>query len=139
MNAVLDRTKIYVDGKWTDSEGTGKIEVINPATEEVIAVVAEGTAGDVDKAAKAARAAFDSWSALDGAKRGEYLRKAAGLVQERIGDLAALVSQDMGMPVAFAGPIQVGMPMANLFAFADLAENYDFDSHEIGNSKIVKE
>ncbi|MCX5043569.1 aldehyde dehydrogenase family protein [Aldersonia sp. NBC_00410] len=139
MGAVLDRTKIYIDGKWVESEGSGRIEVVNPATEEVIATVAEGTAGDVDRAATAARAAFDSWSVLSGAERGDYLRRAGEIVQQRMADLAALVSQDMGMPVGFAGPVQIGLPLANLFAFADLAANYNFDAQEIGNSKIVRE
>lgn len=113
--------------------------MVNPATEDVIAVVAEGTADDVDRAAKAARAAFPAWSALSGKERGEYLRKAAALIQERLDDFTALVSRDMGMPLGFAKPIQIGMPLANLAAFAELAATYDFDAHEVGNSLIVRE
>jgi betaine-aldehyde dehydrogenase len=139
MSEVLDRTKIYIDGSWIDSQGTGRIDVVNPATEDVIAVVAEGTADDVDRAAKAARAAFPAWSALSGKERGEYLRKAAALIQERLDDFTALVSRDMGMPLGFAKPIQIGMPLANLAAFAELAATYDFDAHEVGNSLIVRE
>ena len=127
MSEVLDRTKIYIDGSWVDSQGTGRIDVVNPATEDVIAVVAEGTADDVDRAAKAARAAFPAWSALSGKERGEYLRKAAALIQERLDDFTALVSRDMGMP------------LANLAAFAELAATYDFDAHEVDNSLIVRE
>ena len=139
MSEVLDRTKIYIDGSWIDSQGTGRIDVVNPATEDVIAVVAEGTADDVDRAAKAARAAFPAWSALSGKERGEYLRKAAALIQERLDDFTALVSRDMGMPLGFAKPVQIGMPLANLAAFAELAATYDFDAHEVGNSLIVRE
>ncbi|KXX54233.1 aldehyde dehydrogenase family protein [Rhodococcus sp. LB1] len=139
MSEVLDRTKIYIDGSWIDSQGTGRIDVVNPATEDVIAVVAEGTADDVDRAAKAARAAFPAWSALSGKERGEYLQKAAALIQERLDDFTALVSRDMGMPLGFAKPIQIGMPLANLAAFAELAATYDFDAHEVGNSLIVRE
>ncbi|MDH6289493.1 aldehyde dehydrogenase family protein [Rhodococcus opacus] len=139
MSEVLDRTKIYIDGSWVDSQGTGRIDVVNPATEDVIAVVAEGTADDVDRAAKAARAAFPAWSALSGKERGEYLRKAAALIQERLDDFTAVVSRDMGMPLGFAKPIQIGMPLANLAAFAELAATYDFDAHEVGNSLIVRE
>ncbi|RZL83607.1 MAG: aldehyde dehydrogenase family protein [Rhodococcus sp. (in: high G+C Gram-positive bacteria)] len=139
MSEVLDRTKIYIDGSWVDSQGTGRIDVVNPATEDVIAVVAEGTADDVDRAAQAARAAFPAWSALSGKERGEYLQKAAALIQERLDDFTALVSRDMGMPLGFAKPIQIGMPLANLAAFAELAATYDFDAHEVGNSLIVRE
>lgn len=139
MTEVHDRSKIYIDGAWVDSQGTGRIDVVNPATEEVIAVVADGTAEDVDRAAEAARAAFPAWSALSGEERGQYLRKAAGLVKERVDELAALVSSDMGMPVRLAKPVQIGMPLANLSAFAELAANYNFDAQEVGNSLIVRE
>ena len=139
MTDILDRTKIYVDGSWIESAGSGRIDVLNPATEEVIAQVAEGTADDVDVAAVAARKAFPEWSALTGAARAEYLSKAASLIAERIDELAALVSADMGMPLGFAKPVQIGMPLANLNAFAELARTYDFDAHEVGNSLIVRE
>ena len=55
MTDILDRTKIYVDGAWIESTGSGRIDVLNPATEELIGTVAEGTVEDVDAAAKAAR------------------------------------------------------------------------------------
>ena len=139
MTDILDRTKIYVDGSWIESAGSGRIDVLNPATEEVIAQVAEGTADDVDAAAVAARKAFPEWSALTGAQRAEYLSKAAALISERTDELAALVSADMGMPLGFAKPVQIGMPLANLNAFAELARTYDFDAHEVGNSLIVRE
>ncbi|WP_072688332.1 aldehyde dehydrogenase family protein [Rhodococcus marinonascens] len=139
MSGVLDRTKIYVGGSWIDSAGTGRIDVLNPATEDVIAEVAEGTAEDVDRAAAAARDAFPAWSALSGKERGEYLAKAAAMINERIDDFSALVSRDMGMPLGFAKPVQIGMPLANLAAFAELAATYEFDVREVGNSQIVRE
>ncbi|MEV0948170.1 aldehyde dehydrogenase family protein [Rhodococcus sp. NPDC049939] len=139
MSGVLDRTKIYVGGSWIDSQGTGRIDVLNPATEEVIARVAEGTPEDVDRAAAAARAAFPSWSTLSGKERGEYLAKAATTINGRVEDLTALVSRDMGMPLGFAKQIQIGMPAANLASFAEIAATYDFDAHELGNSQIVRE
>ncbi|AOW93119.1 aldehyde dehydrogenase [Rhodococcus sp. WMMA185] len=139
MSGVQDRTKIYVGGSWIDSQGSGRIEVLNPATEEVIARVAEGTPEDVDRAAAAARAAFPAWSALSGKERGEYLAKAAAIIKERIEEFSALVSRDMGMPLALAKPVQIGMPLANLAAFAELATTYDFDAHEVGNSQVVRE
>ena len=139
MNNVLDRTKIYIGGEWVDSDGTGRIDVIAPATEDVIAVVAEGTAQDVDRAVRAARAAFPAWSALSGAERGAHLGKVAALMAERIDELAELVSRDMGMPVALAKPVQIGMPLKNITRYAELAATYDFDAGEVGNALIVRE
>jgi len=139
MTEILDRTEIYIDGRWVASEGAGRIEVIDPATEQVIAVVAEGTTGDVDRAVAAAKAAFPGWSSLSGAARGAYLEKISSLANERVADLTAIVSQDMGMPRHFAKGIQVGMPLKNIAAYASLAGSYDFDAQEIGNALVVRE
>jgi betaine-aldehyde dehydrogenase len=54
--------KLYIDGAWVDPAGTGTIDVINSATEEVMGTIPEGTADDVDRAVAAARAAFDRWA-----------------------------------------------------------------------------
>ena len=56
------REQLYIDGKWRDSLGKGSIDVINPATEEIIGRVPVGSTKDVDKAVVAAKSAFDSWS-----------------------------------------------------------------------------
>ncbi|TQM26434.1 aldehyde dehydrogenase family protein [Nocardia bhagyanarayanae] len=136
---TLDYTKIYLDGAWVDSTGAGRIEVIDPTTESPIAAVADGTAADVDRAVRAARAAFPAWSARSGAERAEYLQRAHEAVLARSGELTALVSRDMGMPVAFAGPVQIEMPAGNLAVFAELARSYAFDAQELGNALIVRE
>ncbi|MEV6218206.1 aldehyde dehydrogenase family protein [Nocardia sp. NPDC051833] len=135
----LDYTKIYVDGDWVASDGAGRIEVVDPTTETPIAAVAEGTARDVDRAVRAARAAFPGWSALRGAERAGYLQRAHEVVMARYGELTALVSRDMGMPVSFAGPVQIEMPAGNLAVFAELARSYEFDNEEVGNALIVRE
>jgi len=132
-----------VRDRWHPGAGFGEIAFApcrrNPVVGCGAQVVAEGTADDVDRAAKPARAAFPASSALSGKERGEYLQKAAALIQERLDDFTALMSRDMGMPLGFAKPIQIGMPLANLAAFAELAATSDFDVHEVGNSLIVRE
>ena len=59
---MITRDAIYIDGKWVPAGGDGKIEVINPANEQIIGSVPVGTEGDVNAAISAARAAFPSWS-----------------------------------------------------------------------------
>ena len=56
------RDQLYIGGEWVDPSGDDKIEVVNPATEEVIGSVPSGTTADIDRAVAAARDAFDSWS-----------------------------------------------------------------------------
>ena len=136
---VLDCTLLYIDGAWVPSDGAGRIEVRNPATEQVIAVVAEGTATDVDKAVAAARAALPAWSATPPIERAGFLQRTADLLAERTDQLAELVSQDMGMPIAFAKVVQIGLPTFNFGHFAEIARTYDFDGQVVGNSLIVRE
>jgi betaine-aldehyde dehydrogenase len=138
-STVEDRTQIYVGGQWIASEGSGRIEVINPATEQVIAKVAEGTAADVDKAVAAARKAFPAWSATPPAERADLLQKAHEAVVAKTDELAALLSKDMGMPLAFAKIVQVGLPTFNFAHFAELARTFEFEGKEVGNSLIVRE
>ncbi|MCK0092621.1 aldehyde dehydrogenase family protein [Rhodococcus sp. HNM0563] len=139
MSEVLDRTKIYIGGQWVDSDGAGHIEVVDPTTEEVIAKVADGVASDVDRAVAAAHEAFPAWSSLSGSARAAYLEKISSLANERVDALTATVSQDMGMPLSLAKPVQIGMPLKNIAAYAALAGAYDFDDQEIGNALVVRE
>ena len=98
------QTKMLIGGRWVESVSGKTFETINPATEEVIAEVAEGDAADVDLAAKAARKAFDSgpWRKMDARDRGRLLYKLANLVEENIEDLAALETLDNGKPISEA-------------------------------------
>ena len=136
---VADATAIYVDGEWVASEGSGVIDVLSPATENVIAQVADGATADVDRAVAAARAALPAWSALSGAERGAYLRKVGDLITSRLDDFAELASRDVGAPTEASKLVQLGLPMFNFGYYAELAASYDFDGTEVGNSLIVKE
>jgi len=92
--------KQYIDGKWMAAASTETFEVINPATEEVIAHVPAGNKVDIDTAVKAARIAFDEgpWPRLSGTERAVYLRKIAVIVTRRLDELAKLEVLDNGKP-----------------------------------------
>ena len=96
------QTKMLIDGKWRDSASGKTFETINPATEEVIAQVAEGEAADIDLAVKAARKAFDSgpWRTTDARDRGRLLYKLAELIEQNIDELAELETLDNGKPIS---------------------------------------
>ncbi|WP_435009213.1 aldehyde dehydrogenase family protein [Tundrisphaera lichenicola] len=98
------QTKLLIDGQWRDSVSGKTFETINPATEEVIARVAEGDAADIDLAVKAARRAFESgpWSKMDARDRGRLMNRLADLLEDNIDDLAALETLDNGKPIAEA-------------------------------------
>ena len=96
------QTKMLIDGKWHDSKSGKTFETINPATEEVIAEVAEGDAADIDLAVKAARKAFDSgpWRKMDARDRGRLMYKLADLIESHIDELAELETLDNGKPIS---------------------------------------
>ena len=96
------QTKMLIDGQWRDSASGKTFETVNPATEEVIAQVAEGDAADIDLAVKAARKAFDSgpWRKTDARDRGRLLNKLADLIEENIDELAELETLDNGKPIS---------------------------------------
>ncbi len=95
------QTKLLIDGRWQDSRSGKTFETVNPATEEVIAEVAEGDKADIDLAVKAARKAFESgpWRKADARDRGRMMAKLADLLEENIDELAELETLDNGKPI----------------------------------------
>ena len=89
---------LYIDGVWVAGEN-GTIEVHNPATDEVIATVADGSVADGIRALDAAAAAQDSWARTPSRVRAEILRRAFDLLQQRADDFALLMTLEMGKPL----------------------------------------
>ena len=77
------RDQLYIDGKWVQPIGTGSIDVINPATEEIIGKIPVGSKEDIDIAASAARIAFDSWSKGSIETRIDILNALSNALKER--------------------------------------------------------
>ncbi len=98
----IRQTKLLIDNQWVDPVEGGEFETYNPATGEVIARVAAGTAADVDRAVKAARKALESgpWSTMDAADRGRLLYELADLVESHSDELAALESLNSGKTIS---------------------------------------
>jgi aldehyde dehydrogenase (NAD+) len=96
----IQHTNCLINGRWVPAVSGKTFETVNPATEEVIAEVAEGDKEDIDRAVKAARAAFESgpWATMDARDRGRLMYRLADLIEEEIDELAALESLDNGKP-----------------------------------------
>jgi len=97
----IHQTECFIGGRWTPAVSGRTFETVNPATEEVIAQVAEGDAADVDLAVKAARHALEQgpWGRMDARDRGRLLYKLADLIEENAEELAALETLDNGKPI----------------------------------------
>jgi acyl-CoA reductase-like NAD-dependent aldehyde dehydrogenase len=130
--------KLYIDGTWVPSAGTGTLDVVNSATEEVMATIPEGTPADVDKAVAAARKAFDGWSQTSVEERAKYLTRIQEALDARTEEIATVIAQEVGMPVKLAQIIQAGLPKANFGIAAQVVQSFAFEE-EVGNSLVVRE
>jgi aldehyde dehydrogenase (NAD+) len=113
--------RLYIDGSWTDSDGDSVLAVLNPATEDVIGTVPEGTVTDVERAVAAARRAFDEgpWPTLSHRERAAAMLRFADVLQARAQDLIELNIQEVGSIRSWAEFLQVGLPIEH---FRDMAE-----------------
>src|SRR5262245_66325858 len=90
----------YIDGAWVPPVKPGNTrEVINPATEKPIARISMGSAEDVDRAVKAARRAFESYSRSSREERVALLQKIVAAYQAKYEELARTISSEMGAPI----------------------------------------
>ncbi|MFI9838465.1 aldehyde dehydrogenase family protein [Nonomuraea sp. NPDC051941] len=130
--------QLYIGGSWTASASDESIDVVNPATEEIIDRVPAGSPDDVESAAGAARKAFPGWSETTASERGKLLGDAAELLKQRSEEIAKTIATDMGAPLGFARRVQTLMPATVLSSYAQLAETHPRESR-VGNSMVVKE
>ena len=135
---MQEHTKIYIDGAWVPSAGTGSIEVFDSTNAEVIGTIPAGTAEDVDAAAKAARAAFDGWAATSKEERAKYCGRIAEGLGARMDEIATVVTREAGMPKWLSLLVQAGLPINSFGTAAALAESYEYET-VVGSSLVVKE
>ncbi len=130
--------KLFINGDWVTPAGKGSIDVISAPTEAKMASIPEGNAEDIDRAVKAARAAFASWSAEKPEVRAGYLQKISAGLMARSDELAHVVAQEVGMPLPMSKAIQAGLPAMNFGIYAKLATEFQYEE-QVGNSLVVRE
>ncbi len=117
---------LFIDGEFVDGHGTS-FKTINPATEEVLAEVAEADDADVDLAVKAARRAHQrTWGRMSGRERAKYLYRIARIIQERGRELAVLESMDNGKPIKESRDVDVPTVAAHFFYYAGWADKLEY-------------
>jgi aldehyde dehydrogenase (NAD+) len=121
---AISATKLLIDNRWIPSESGKTFATINPATGEEICQVAEADAGDVEKAVKAARAAFEHgpWRKMPASQRGSLLHRLADLIEKHADELAKLESLDNGKPYSVAKAVDVAATVACYRYFAGWAD-----------------
>jgi len=133
-----NRDKLYIDGSWVPSTSTDTLDVFDSTTEAVMGTIPNGTADDVDKAVRAAAAAFPAWSATPVDDRAKLLDRLAEGLGARMAEIGALISHEVGMPAKLAGGVQVGLPAGAAADAAKNAREYPWEE-EMGNSLIIHE
>ncbi|MFG1650454.1 aldehyde dehydrogenase family protein [Micromonospora sp. NPDC049275] len=114
---------LFIDGAFVDPTDGGSFKSINPASEEVLAEVAEAGAQDVERAVRAARKAYDKvWGPMPGRDRAKYLYRIARLIQERSRELAVLESLDNGKPIRESRDVDLPLVAAHFFYYAGWAD-----------------
>ena len=130
--------KHYYDGAWQVSSGTETIAVISSATEQEFARVARGTAADVDRAVKAARRGFESWSRVGVEERAQWLEKLAEAMKTRAPQIAEAIAHEVGTALGYAAKVQVEFPIMMIGMNAKFIREAKLQE-ELGNSIVYKE
>jgi 1-pyrroline dehydrogenase len=102
MSVTVSQHKNFVGGKLVDAVDGGMMEVLNPATGEVIAEVPRGTQADVDRAVEAAKDALPEWLDTTPGERAEALLKLAAVIEDNTEELAEIESRNVGKPLSYA-------------------------------------
>ncbi len=120
---LQDRYGLFIGGKFVPPASGKYFKTINPASEKVLAEVAEADARDVDRAVKAARQAYDkTWKKMSARERGKYVYRIARLIQERARELAVVETLDGGKPIRESRDVDIPLAAAHFFYHAGWAD-----------------
>ena len=130
----LDRDALFIGGEWATPASSGLLQVISPHSEEVVATVPEGTTADIDAAVAAARTAYDEgpWPRMSPAERIAVVEAFSGLYAARLGDMAELITTEMGSPTAFSNLAQAPAPWMQIEAFLTAAREFPWEEPRPG-------
>ncbi|HXJ37343.1 MAG TPA: aldehyde dehydrogenase [Candidatus Eisenbacteria bacterium] len=126
--------QLFIGGEWVAPATSNTIDVVSPATEEVIGRVPEGREADIDRAVVAARDAFDRgpWPRMTPSERADAMARLLAGLQERAGELAMTITQEMGSPISFSHMAQVMASNMVLDYYVRLAREYPFEQVRAG-------
>ena len=133
----MSLSKFYIDGKWVNPVNPSSINIINPATEKSIGEVSVGSLADVNKAVKAARRAFYSYSKTSIKERSELLTEIRNIYKKRFDDIAEAIQLEMGAPIKLAKGSQAIVGMAHLKTAIRVLENHVFEYSPVSYTHLT--
>jgi aldehyde dehydrogenase (NAD+) len=134
----MEKLKFYIDGAWVDPATPSTLGIVNPATEETFAQISLGSGPDVDRAAKAARRAFATYSVTSVEARLSWLQKIIEGFRARLPELARMMTLEMGAPITFATERQATVALFHFEEAARVLANYKFEER-MGNGIVRRE
>lgn len=135
---MRDQVRQYINGEWIDSASGETMEVINPATEEVIGHIAKGNKEDVDKAVEAARNVYVEFRNKPVKERQALLGKIVEEYKNRKDDLIEAMTLELGSPVTKSEEVHYQMGLNHFQAAYDALDNFQFEEQR-GDNLVVKE
>jgi aldehyde dehydrogenase (NAD+) len=136
---MTEHLEFYIDGRWVPPAGQAKtLDVVNPATEQVVARISAGTPADVDRAVAAARRAFETFSRSTREDRIALLERIAAVYEKQLGEIAETISQEMGAPMSLARAAQAPAGLAHLKQTLGVLKDYPFVETK-GSTRILRE
>ncbi|GIH22181.1 aldehyde dehydrogenase [Acrocarpospora phusangensis] len=138
---MAERSEVFIGGRWVTGTGSRLIEVRNPATGARVGRAGLASLADVDDAVAAARAGFDSgvWAEAAPGQRAQVLRTAADLLEKRAGEIARLITAELGSPIGLSERLHVPDAIRHLRCSADVAESFPYDERRAdgGDTSLV--
>ena len=131
-------SRFFIDGQWIEPTTDQSLDVINPATEAVIDRIAMGGVADVDRAVAAARQAFGMFSRTSRDERIALLEAIVAGYRERMGEMAATISAEMGAPLRFANKAQAPSGLGHFMTTLEVLKSYTFEE-QAGTTRLVHE
>jgi aldehyde dehydrogenase (NAD+) len=124
---LKEKYDLFIDGKFVKPSKGKYFATINPATEQVLAMVAEADTSDVDKAVKAARKAYENvWKKTSPRERGKYIYRIARMIQERAREFAVIETMDGGKPIRESRDVDVPLAANHFFYYAGWADKLEY-------------
>ena len=140
ITPIIDKlnTGLFINGQWRDAEGGKTIDVLNPATGDLITTVADGSAADAEEAIKVAGDTQASWAATPPRERAEILRRAFELLIDRADDIAAVMTAEMGKPFAESkGEVTYGAEFFRWFSEEAVRVGGEYTQSTDGKTRVM--
>ena len=135
---MKDKLHFYINGEWVESKSNEKIEIINPANEELIGHITAGTKDDIDHAVAAASLAFQTYQYSSKEDRIEILNNIITEYENRYDDLVQTITEEMGAPIWLSEKAQASTGIKNLHETLDALKDYKFEKKE-GDYTLIRE